>query len=238
VLVESAALTDDRITPAAPELIVRTVAQVAGWPAVRDGRVGLFGFSVGAAMVELAAADPRIQDRVAVVGGFGGYADLLAVAAAATTGTLRDGGRTEPWAPDAVTVTVMRKNLIAGVPAAADRDALWHALVDHTALLAPADALTPAGRAVRDLLTNTDPARVDALLAALPAPQRAELAALSPVHVLGRVHAPVYLMHDRGDPLLPYVESRRARDALVAAGRPQGEQAAAAAAGGGPGGQG
>lgn len=220
VLVESAALDEDRITPAAPDLIVRAFERVASSPSVHDGRVGLLGFSVGAALIELAAADPRIADRVVLIESFGGYARMTDMVAAATTATIHYNGLVKPWHPDALPVSVVRKNLIAGVPSAADRETLTRALVKEEEPLPAPETLTPAGRAVFALLTNADPARVDELLAALPPAQRQELATLSPLQVLDRVHAPVFLMHDRGDELIPYVESRRARDALVAAGRP------------------
>jgi hypothetical protein len=220
VLVQSAALDQDRLTPAAPDLIVRAFRWTAAAPAVREGRVGLMGFSVGAALVEIAAADPRIRDRVVLVEGFGGYTRLADVVAAATTGTITYQGRHEPWQPDPLTVSVVRKNLIAGVPSAGDREALTRALVDGDGHPPAPESLTAPGRAVLAVLTNTDPARVAELLAELPIAQREELEALSPAGVLAQIRAPVYLMHDRGDELIPYVESRRARDLLTAAGNP------------------
>lgn len=220
VLVESSALDQDRLSPAAPDLIVRGFEQTAARPDVEDGHIGLVGFSVGAALVELAAADPRIRDQVAVVEAFGGYARLTDIAAAATTDSVCYREACHPWRPDPTTLFVMRKDLIDGVPSAADRDALTHALLDGDAPLPDPATLTDAGRAVLALLTNTDRRRVDGLLAALPEGERDELEALSPLPVLGEIRAPVFLMHDRGDHLVPYVESRRTRDALVAAGHP------------------
>ena len=79
---------------------------------------------------------------------------------------------------------------------------------------------SPAARAVYDVLTNTDPERADDFYARLPAAQREGLHAVSPVAHVAGLRAPVFLMHDRGDPLIPYVESRRFRDALAQEGRP------------------
>lgn len=220
VLVESADLNEDRITPAAPDLIVHAVEHMATSRWVRDGRVGLLGFSVGAAMVELAAADARIRDRITLVEAFGGYARLEDVVIAATTGTIRYGDGVEAWAPDPVTILAVRKNLIAGISSPADREALTRALVDQTDPFPALATLSEDGRAVLAVLLNADPARAADLFAALPAAQRAEMEALSPLGRLPQIHARVYLMHDRGDELLPYVESRRARDTLTAAGRP------------------
>jgi hypothetical protein len=220
VLVEQQALNEDRLTPAAPDVIVRAVERVRALPAVRDGRIGLLGFSVGASLAEIAAADPRIHEHVAVVEGFGGYARLADLVRAATTGVIRYQDRPERWEPDPMTVRIVRENLIAGVPDPAERDALWRALVDATAPLPAPGSLSTAGQAVLALLTNTDPDRFPELFTALPEARRAEFEALSPIHVLDRIRARVFLMHDRGDPLIPYVESRQSRDRLTAAGHP------------------
>ncbi len=220
VLVEQQALNEDRLTPPAAEAIARAVERVRALPSVRDRRVGLLGFSVGAALVEIAAADPRIRDHVTVVEGFGGYARLADLVQAATTGVIRYRDHTEPWQPDPMTVRIVRENLIADLPDQRERDALWRALVDETAPLPPPETLSAYGRAVLALLTNTDPDRFPALFAALPERRRQEFEALSPVHALDRVRARVFLMHDRGDPLIPYVESRRSRDRLIEAGNP------------------
>lgn len=220
VLVEQQALNEDRLTTAAPDVLVRAVERVRVLPAVRGGRLGFMGFSVGASLVEIAAADPRIRDHVAVVEGFGGYARLADLVQAATTGVIRYQDHTERWEADPMTVRIVRKNLIAGLPDPAERDALWRALVAATAPLPPVGALSAEGRVVLALLTNTDPDRFPELFAALPEARRAEFEALSPIHVLDRIRARVFLMHDRGDPLIPYVESRRTRDRLTAAGQP------------------
>jgi hypothetical protein len=220
VLVEQQALNEDRLTTAAPDVLVRAVERVRVLPAVRGERLGLMGFSVGASLVEIAAADPRIRDHVAVVEGFGGYARLADLVQAATTGVIRYEDHTERWEADPMTVRIVRENLIADLPDPAERDALWRALVDATAPLPPVGALSAEGRAVLTLLTNTDPNHFPELFAALPEARRAEFEALSPVHVLDRIRARVFLMHDRGDPLIPYVESRRVRDRLTAIGKP------------------
>jgi hypothetical protein len=219
VLVESAALNDDRITPAAPELIADAFEWVEGSLPVRDGRIGLLGFSVGGSLVEMAAAEPRISDRVTLVESFGSYNRMADMVIATTTGVIRYNGHEQVWRPDPTTVHVVRKNLISGVASPADRDLLARALLTGEAPLPEPSLLTGHGTQVLALLTNTDPARADALLSALPEQQRQEWEALSPAHALARVRAPVFLMHDRNDHLIPYVESRRARDILTAAGR-------------------
>jgi hypothetical protein len=103
------------------------------------------------------------------------------------------------------------------VPDPSRRELLAQALAGDGAALVPLDA---HARAVFDVLTNTDLERAGEYYARLPAAQREGLYAVSPAAHVAGLHAPVFLMHDRGDPLIPYVESRRFRDALTLAGRP------------------
>jgi acetyl esterase/lipase len=216
VLVQSTALDQNLITAEAPDLLVRAFERVAADPGVRADRVGFAGFSVGAGLVSVAAADPRIRDRVALVEAFGGYYDLEDVVAAVTTTSIRDGDAHRPWSPDPLPREVIIANLVAAVPGPGQREALVQALAGH----APPMTLGMHARAVYDVLTNTDPERAGERYARLPAGQRDGLRAVSPAAHVTELHAPVFLMHDRGDPLIPYVESRRFRDALTPAGRP------------------
>jgi hypothetical protein len=60
-----------------------------------------------------------------------------------------------------------------------------------------------AGEAVEALLANRDPARFDALYAALPDQVRAAIERLSPAHGAGRLRAPVLILADPGDKYFP-----------------------------------
>jgi pimeloyl-ACP methyl ester carboxylesterase len=72
----------------------------------------------------------------------------------------------------------------------------------------------------RRLVDNRDPVAFDGLVDALPRPTRELLDALSPGRVLGGLHAPLFLVHGRQDPAVPFTESLRLRAAALAAGRP------------------
>jgi acetyl esterase/lipase len=96
VLLQSTALDQDQIAAEAPDLLVRAFERIAADPGVRADRIGFAGFSVGAGLVSVAAADARIRDRVALVEAFGGYYNLEDVVAAVTTATIRDGDARRP----------------------------------------------------------------------------------------------------------------------------------------------
>ena len=77
------------------------------------------------------------------------------------------------------------------------------------------------GRAMLALAENTDPDRVPQLLAALPAPVRADIERLDlKRYPLADLEADLLLIHGRDDPLVPATESR-ALAAAVAPGRAQ-----------------
>jgi pimeloyl-ACP methyl ester carboxylesterase len=70
------------------------------------------------------------------------------------------------------------------------------------------DRLTPEGRSLFDLLTATDPDRVDDLIARLPATARRQLDDLSPRNMaLSRLAGRLILIHGAEDTLVPYTES-------------------------------
>jgi dienelactone hydrolase len=216
VLVQSTALDNDLIAAEAPDLIVRAFERTAARPDVEASRIGLVGFSVGSGLVSVAAADPRIRDRVALVEAFGGYYNVEDLVAAVTTATIRDGDRMLAWEPDPLSVSVVRTNLLASLSDAAERELVLIALDGDPSASA---RLSPRAQIVFDVLANTDPARSAALYARLPASLRDGFASVSPAMHVANIRAPYYLMHDRGDPLIPYVESRRFRAALNAEGR-------------------
>jgi acetyl esterase/lipase len=217
MLLQSTALDQNLVTAEAPDLLVRTFERAAADPGVRADRIGFAGFSVGAGLVSVAAADARIRDRVTLVEAFGGYYNLEEVVAAVTTSSIREGDARRPWSPDPMSREVITTNLVAAVPEPSQQELVMRALAGDAV---PLTALDPAARAVYDVLTNSDPERAAELYARLPAALREGLRAVSPAAHIAGFYAPVFLMHDRGDPLIPYVESRRFRDALTAAGRP------------------
>jgi dipeptidyl aminopeptidase/acylaminoacyl peptidase len=75
--------------------------------------------------------------------------------------------------------------------------------------------LSEEGRAVYRLLTAPDVGAAEAALNRLPAAMQAHLDALSPLHYLPEIQAPLLVFcHDRDDLVIPVEESRRLRAAL------------------------
>lgn len=210
---QSPDLSSGRIVPREIDALAAAFTLLRTHPEVDPHRVGLAGFSVGGSLSLVAAADPRIRDEVALVYSFGGYYDALAVLRAITSHELRHDGTVEAWEPHPWTQRVFAEQLIHALPddREEERDLLLGLLEESETEPAPAidtAQLSPLGRMIYTLLGAEQPTDGDALLAALPEASRARFHYLSPAAHLAGLRAPVYLMHDVGDRLIPYTESR------------------------------
>lgn len=178
-------------------------------------RIGLVAVSYAVGPAILAALEPDVRDRMGFVVGIGGYWDLEAVVTYFTTGHYRE-RPDRPWRraqPNAYGKWVFVLSNVEQLESADDR-----AILDRMARLKFDDPdagiaklaarLGPEGRSVYALLDNTDPERVPALLAALPAGIKAEFAALNlKGRDFSRLSARLILIHGRDDTIIPYTES-------------------------------
>ncbi|MGD0765564.1 MAG: hypothetical protein ABR978_04590 [Dehalococcoidia bacterium] len=208
-------LEDEMIYPREVEAQIAAFEYLKAQPYVDATKIGYIGVSVGSPLALLAAADPRINDEVAFVVSFGGYYDTFDLLSAVTTGVISYGGHEESWQPSSHTVEVMFKQIINRLDDAGDRYVLTNIFIDGQPE-EPGDVagLTPEGRAAYDLLTNRDPAQVQTLLDRLPPKPLQALQDLSLKGRLQGLKAETFVLHDRTDHYIPYVESRRLRDAL------------------------
>lgn len=172
---------------------------------------GVAGFSFGAGPALLAAAD---VPQLAVVGSFGGYADLSAVIRFVTTGAHSFGGRyyvrhQEDW---------NRWKLLAVladfVGDAGDRRRL-NALAEARLAGSAEDtneltrSLGAEGRAVLAVVLNRREEAVDALLHRMPARARGALDRLSPLRAVPRLSGRLLIAHGTADDSIPFTESLR-----------------------------
>ncbi len=215
------ALIARRLDPDDVDAVVQAFLALEHHPSVGAGRAGILGISGGGDLGMLAAADPRIRDQLGFMMLFGGYYDA--------TSLLRDFGRRaldvdgtlEPWTPNPVPVEALAKT-IAPTLSASEGKLLVGALSEHGKPLTAVQlaSLSPGALAAYHLLHGDDPTHVDANIAALTPAMRRDLVALSPSAVLGDIHAPIYLLHDRNDTYVPFTESRAFAAALVQANHP------------------
>jgi hypothetical protein len=218
VVAESDALLRGEIRPEEVENLVALFQLLEQDPEVDRRRIGFSGFCIGGVLELLAAADPRIAPRVSYVNAFSVYAFAPDVLRAILAQQMPTPDGMVPWTPSALTRAVFLQHMIGFVPDERDRAALTRELVESTPLTSPeVQALSPRGLQMRALLTSTDPATIDMLLADLPPDVAASLALLSPGRVIGQVRAQTFLMHDEHDSYLPVSGARRLAELAGAA---------------------
>jgi pimeloyl-ACP methyl ester carboxylesterase len=168
-----------------PQTFVTAVEHLRRRQGVDPARVSLLGFSAGASVALVAAADPAVAADVRALVFFGGYYDLPEYLVSVAAGETVLDGEAVPWEPEADAVRRVRE-----VPAA---------------LGAPGIAA---------VLEATTRAEAQARLRAAPAEERAMLDRFNPAAHRAGLGARVFILHDRADGFVPFAESVRLRRAL------------------------
>jgi pimeloyl-ACP methyl ester carboxylesterase len=203
VFVPDLVLAEQRFDRVDLDRIARSIVALDEHPAAR-GPVSVLGISYGGSFALVAAADPRVEGRIAQVATFGAYFDLVGVIQAVTTGTSVVGGEAVPWQGHPLAGEILERYAVELAPPGS-REALRAALDGRGD---PA-FLEPAARGIFDLLSNRDPARTSELAARLAPEARALLDRFSPSSVARRLDVPVAAMHSTDDPAVPYGEALR-----------------------------
>ncbi|MBI4591769.1 MAG: hypothetical protein HY725_23340 [Candidatus Rokubacteria bacterium] len=205
-------LTRFRLRPEDAGPVVAAIQSLADADPSR--KITLLGVSVGAGPALLAAADPRVADRVGVVLSLGGYASTVELLRYFLTGTYAYGGISGRASPQPEAARLFLRENLDLLENEEDRRRLYAWLTEPAA---PGPiGLSPEGATVLRLVENRDPAQVVALIGALPPGLQQLLARLSPEHVVPRIPARLLLVHGRRDPAVPFTESLRLADAARA----------------------
>lgn len=190
---------------------VQAIGDSALWLQRTTGRrVGLMGLSFSGGLALMAAAQPAYDRYMSFVFSVGAHDVLFRVASFYTTGAdpLPD-GNVERTTPNPYGPMVLEyEHLEDFVPAdevAALRPVLRARLYQNAALEKQLVAsLTPAQQTAFARLVNTT--EQDAALARSNAKHFTAMAAVSPHNHLAGLRVPVYLLHGRGDNLIPFAE--------------------------------
>jgi pimeloyl-ACP methyl ester carboxylesterase len=204
------------LSPQTLRCSVAIAEAAAGSADAVDGRVALAGVSIGATLALLAAADPRLQNRISVVACVAPFGDLAEVMRLATTGTYWDGERFGDYAAPPYLRLGLARSLAAMLAVTPATSALGRELraldpdsVEVVEL--PERAFREAGadaERLYDLLANSDPTRFDDLYEALPVHVRSAAVSLSPIHVARQLHAPVEIATAPQDRYFPIAEAQ------------------------------
>ncbi len=209
-------LRQGQITPRTVAALVAVARTVAGRPDARGGRVGFLGVSVGASLALLAAERPPLAGHMSAVAGLAPYTDLKQMVRLATTGTYEQGGRSITYRTGDFLALALARSLAGTLPPSPAGQALQAELLaipdNSSDPLAGLRRQVPAGLpgpvdAVVALLGNRDPARFDALWAALPRSLRTAARSLSPLYAARRLRFPVYLASSPHDEYFPPSQS-------------------------------
>jgi pimeloyl-ACP methyl ester carboxylesterase len=195
-----------------PGRVVAAYEALAGQADVDPYRVGMAGFSVGGSLALVAAADPRIADRVAYVNAFGAYADAGTLLVDVASRTVEVDGAIQPWPPGELAREVLLVALLEAVPEGPQRDRVEAAIAPIVLAASPtpgsfdpdlAASLEGDALAAYRLATAADRATAQAALTSLGPGRRALLDAVSPVASARSISAPVFLMHEVTDDAIP-----------------------------------
>jgi pimeloyl-ACP methyl ester carboxylesterase len=207
VFVPDMALSERRFLESDLEALVDAILGLDR-AAFTRGPVSILGISYGGSFAMVAAADPRVRERLAQLALFGAYFDLVGVVQAATTGVSIVEGRRIPWEmpPEAQAII---EEAAPDLAPAASRQKLSRALATRD----PA-GLAATDRALYELLVNRDPERTPELAARLSAEAGGILERFSPATVVDEISAPVIAMHSMDDPAVPFAEAVRLTRAM------------------------
>jgi dienelactone hydrolase len=188
---DPASLRNLQVPPSEPGHLADAVLAIRALPEVDQDRVGLAGFSAGASMALIAAADPRIADDLQFVSSFGGYGDADTLLVDVATNTTVMDGKVVPWEAD------------PGIRS------------DISTMLLTSGRLGPGDTAAVDrLFTATDRASAEAAIADFGSDLKANLEGISPLAFVDGIKVPVYLLHGQPDTAIPVAHATVLAQAL------------------------
>ena len=198
------------------EEIIASYQWLREQPYVDPDRLGIFGASAGAGIALVSASDPRISQKVDFFASLGTYYDLVDLISAITTESIQYNGHTEPWDPWLPSVRVLYNSIISYLPNEEDRDILTRIFVNEDpSARALVGRLSSRARDIYGAFEDRDPERILAFWGDVSPQDVATLREVSPSTSVQALDADLFIMHDRSDPYIPYVESRRLRDATA-----------------------
>jgi len=191
---------------------VQAIGDSVQWLQNTTGRpVGLMGLSFSGGLALMAAAKPPFSNEISFVFSVGAHDDLLRVATFyATEADPLPYGDVERTTPNNYGPWVLEyehpEDFVPQADVAAIRPVLRARLYENLAFEKQLlSNLTAIQKSEYEKLL--DPKQQDAALFASDKKHAAEMAAVSPAGHLAGLQVPVYLLHGRGDTLIPFAEA-------------------------------
>jgi acetyl esterase/lipase len=194
--------------------VVASYQWLAQQPYVDNNRLGIFGISAGGGIGLIAAADQRIRSDVDFVAALGSYFDMVDLISAVTTEEIYYGDDTIDWEPRIKSVRVLHSSIISYLEDERDRDVLRRIFIDEDgSARQEVGELTDEGQHIYEAFRDKDADRIIAFWTDVSPQDMDTLREISPSTYVANLHTELFIMTDKSDPYVPYVESRRLRDA-------------------------
>jgi hypothetical protein len=211
------AMFEFKISAQDAQAVVRTFELMEHWPGVNPRHIGLLVICAGITPASLAAADPRIRDRVAFIAVLAGYFDVAELLRNLGTRSQVINGHVQPWHADSTPLYTLARtvsDLLTPTESRLIEGAFPLGKYNPPLTRQQQARLSPAAAAFYHLLEGDEPGSVDRNLAALSPQMKALLVRLSPKSVIGQIRAPIYLLHERNDTIVPFSQSLEFAGAL------------------------
>lgn len=197
------------------EEVVGSYEWLAQQPYVDTERLGIFGISAGGGIGLISAADERIRSDVDWVAALGSYYDMVDLISAVTTEEIYYGDETIDWEPRIKSVRVLHSSIISYLEDERDRDILKRVFIDEDeSAKDEIGDLTDDGLNIYEAFRDKDADRIIAFWSDVSPQDIDTLREISPSEYVANLHTELFIMTDKSDPYVPYVESRRLRDAV------------------------
>ena len=222
---ESPSLKAGKISEEEIEEIIAAFDLLSELDYVDPDRVGVAGFCIGASMAMLAAQDERIRDRIAFINNFDGYLNLEEYVLSIATRSIKPepasaGEERATWDPAPNVTRILVDHLVATLATEQDRELTLSLLDAGSATPEQVSKLSPNAQTILKIMWAEDAVEARKILSDLPPEARELMERLSPDKNLDQLTTKMFIMHDRNDTTVPYVESRRLARALDEMGRP------------------
>jgi dienelactone hydrolase len=171
-----------------------------------NGKIGVLGICLSAPLVFLAAAEPSVSRKIAVITSWGGFYNINDWLQAILTEHYVDGGEFKRWKPRSLLIQEAPKWLTELLPNSSDRVCLEEMLKGNAGD-SMNSRLSPSGKSMYELLTNHDPEKVKDLWARLDPKVRQALDDISPHMKSQKYNTKIAIIHTFNDDVIPWVES-------------------------------
>ena len=178
---------------------------------VDKDRIGFAGFCVGGSYVLMAASQPEINDDVAFVNVFASYFNAESLVRSIATTSFWNGEEYIKWTPDELTMKTHQEMLLESITLE-DKIIVQNMMSTNGFVFESEDDYT---QTVYKLLTGVTNEEYDSLYDSLPLSMKEKYEEISPSTYITNLRSPVYIMHDKKDDMIPYIQSKDLYETLL-----------------------